>query len=84
MVNAVGYRAMGVKRLPIIDESAPLILERLKHCGTSSPNRRASSRIVHWLKTFRGALGAPRQPAVCGGVVVHAEVASSRFRVGYP
>jgi len=65
MKNAVGYRAMGVKR-------------------ACAPNRRASSRIAHWLAAFRGALAAPRQQAVCGDVVVHAEVASSRFRGGYP
>lgn len=83
-INAVGHHAIRVKRLPIIDEGAPLTLERLKHCGTSSTNRRASSRIAHWLAAFRGALSAPRQRAVCGGVVVHAGVVSSRLRVGYP
>ena len=48
MVNAAGHRAMGLKRLSIINDSALLSLARLKHCATSSPNRRASSRITHW------------------------------------
>ena len=48
MVNAAGYRAIGLTRPSIINDSALLNLARLKHCATSSPNRRASSRITHW------------------------------------
>jgi hypothetical protein len=79
--NGMGEQAM-VKRCgptgrwvgsacPLSMTAASLSLARLKHCATSSPNRRASSRITHWRTPFCGALGAPRRQAVCGGRVAH-------------